>query len=95
MMPPKEENTITFTLILGDSAQAISTFVNEHHSLMSLISDRLSLPGFGLCCGMGSCGECSVRIQKQGEHAGIFVSSCQIAINESLNHAVITVLSGY
>jgi len=94
-MPENQQDTINFTLQFGEKIISIETFRNEHHSLMSLISDRLSLPGFGLCCGMGSCGECKVRIQKKGEKTGIFAQSCGISVNEELDMAVITIISGY
>ncbi|MCC6258234.1 MAG: hypothetical protein IT254_07930 [Chitinophagaceae bacterium] len=94
-MSLSEENTIQFTLHFKDESIAITTLKNKHHSLMSLISDQLAIPGFGLCCGMGSCGECRVRIQKKEGIPGIEVQSCGVAINEELNQTEIFIISGY
>lgn len=94
-MDTQQENTINFTLHYGQIAIPIQTFKNEYHSLMSLISDKLQIPGFGLCCGMGSCGECRVQIKKINEKAGIFVQSCGTLINVELHNTDIFILSGY
>lgn len=94
-MSSSEENTISFILHYKEESIAIIIDKNKYHSLMSLISDQLAIPGFGLCCGMGSCGECRVRIQKKEGTTGIVVQSCGVAINEELNQAEIFIISGY
>jgi succinate dehydrogenase/fumarate reductase-like Fe-S protein len=58
---------------------------------MTLISDHLSILGFGLCCGMGSCGTCMVKIS--GKHSSIarFGLSCEVQISDDLANAQITI----
>lgn len=79
-------NEIHFTLQLGKEQYQIVTFKNEHLSLMSLISDRFALTNFGLCCGMRSCGTCSVKID------GEVILACEVAVNEALIGAQVVVL---
>ncbi|MBB6127262.1 2Fe-2S iron-sulfur cluster-binding protein [Mucilaginibacter lappiensis] len=58
---------------------------------MTLISDQLAIPGFGLCCGMGCCGTCLVQISK-GYHQGIKkVLSCAVGVNDELAGTMISV----
>jgi len=81
-----EKNTILFTLHHLGNSERIHTLPGQYHSLMSLICDKLAIPGFGLCCGMGSCGTCLVQIT--GHHSRIKrnVLSCSILINEDLSN---------
>jgi aerobic-type carbon monoxide dehydrogenase small subunit (CoxS/CutS family) len=79
-------NEIHFTLQFGKEQFQVVTFKNEHLSLMSLISDRFALTDFGLCCGMRSCGTCSVEID------GEAILACEVAVSEALKSAYVVVL---
>lgn len=59
----------------------------RYFSLMSLICNYLVISGFGLCCGMGSCGSCLVEID------GYRTLSCAIAVNDDLVGAKIKVVN--
>lgn len=81
-----DKNTILLTLHhLGESYQ-IQTKPGQYHSLMTLISDNLAIPGFGLCCGMGSCGTCLVQISNQYTSAKRNVLACGIQVNDDLSN---------
>ena len=73
-----EKNTILFTLIYKDEEYQVQTRERQYFSLMTLISDYLNIPGFGLCSGMGSCGTCLVDID------GSFTLACEVAVNVEL-----------
>lgn len=86
-----EKNTILLTLnYLGESYQ-IQTRPGEYHTLMTLISDHLAIPGFGLCCGMGSCGTCVVQISSSGSQIKRSVLACDIEINDALSNSQIDI----
>ncbi|MDB5285246.1 MAG: 2Fe-2S iron-sulfur cluster binding protein [Mucilaginibacter sp.] len=53
---------LTFALIFHNERQIIQVYQNEYYSLMTHICDRLAIPGFGLCCGMGSLRTCIVDL---------------------------------
>lgn len=71
-------NTILFTLVYQQREVPVQTHRNQYPSLMSLISDLLAVPGFGICCGMGSCGTCAVEID------GIRHLACDLPITDEL-----------
>jgi aerobic-type carbon monoxide dehydrogenase small subunit (CoxS/CutS family) len=79
-------NKIHFTVELNGKQFQVATSKNEHLSLMSLLSDRFALTNFGLCCGMRSCGTCSVKID------GELLLSCEVPVNEALESAYVIVL---
>ncbi len=84
-------NVIILTLHhLGESIR-IKTFHGQYHSLMSLIVDQLAIPGFGLCCGMGSCGTCLVQITDRYSPVKRNVLACAIHINNELANTDIIV----
>lgn len=86
-----EKNTILLTLnYLGESYQ-VQTHPGEYHTLMTLISDYLAIPGFGLCCGMGSCGTCVVQISGPGSHVKRSVLACDVEINDALSNSQIDI----
>ncbi|GAB4034334.1 (2Fe-2S)-binding protein [Spirosoma gilvum] len=76
---------IHFTVGYNQQEIAVQTSHHSHPSLMSLLSDYLSIPGFGLCSGMGSCGTCVVYVD------GMRVLSCELAINDELDDSRIIV----
>jgi len=87
----EEKNTILFTLnYLGESYQ-VQTRQGEYHNLMSLISDHLAIPGFGLCCGMGSCGTCLIQITNPNSTIKRPVLACGIDINDELSNVRIDI----
>jgi hypothetical protein len=51
---------------------------------MTLISDYLAIPGFGLCCGMGSCGTCMVEISEINTVIKRSTLSCDVQVNDEL-----------
>jgi hypothetical protein len=86
-----EKNTIIFTLIFRGMEYPVQTRRNQYYSLMTLISERLALPGFGLCSGMGSCGTCMVEIRENYSGRKRFVLSCDVQINDDLANTIIIV----
>jgi len=76
--------TILFTLHYAGAAYPIQAMPNEYYSLMTLISDKLAIPGFGLCCGMGSCGTCLVQIANPYSKLKTNVLACDIRVNDDL-----------
>ena len=82
---------IFFTLVYNGEDTRVETTRDQYHTLMSLISDRLAIEGFGICCGMGSCGTCMVTIQ---EKKNIFIAntlSCDVQITDDLANTTIIV----
>ncbi|MFC5408861.1 hypothetical protein ACFPMF_06060 [Larkinella bovis] len=77
-MGEPEIDTISFTLVYQGDEIPVQTYRNQYISLMSLISDTLQIPDFGLCCGMGSCGTCVVEI------GGMRGLACEISVDASL-----------
>jgi aerobic-type carbon monoxide dehydrogenase small subunit (CoxS/CutS family) len=88
---PANENIILFKIAYQGHITEVQTYPNQYYSLMTLISDRLAIPGFGLCSGMGSCGSCLVQISN-GYHQGTKnVLACAVSVNDELAGAVVTV----
>jgi aerobic-type carbon monoxide dehydrogenase small subunit (CoxS/CutS family) len=75
-----DQRTILFVLVYKNEEYPVQVADGQYHSLMSLISDQLGIPGFGLCCGMGSCGTCLVTIYP----AGWQTFACAVAVNDEL-----------
>ncbi len=85
------ENTILFKVTYQGHITEVCTYPNQYYSLMTLISDQLSIPGFGLCCGMGSCGTCLVQISNGYHPATRNVLACDVQVNDELANAVVTI----
>ncbi|MGZ3758189.1 MAG: hypothetical protein ACXVAY_17120 [Mucilaginibacter sp.] len=88
---PADELNIQLTLIYRGETYRINTYTNEYYSLMTLISDHLAISGFGLCCGMGSCGTCMVELANKYSSIARFVMACNIPINDELANTQITI----
>ena len=86
-----EKNKIILTLIHESKEHLVQTSKDQYHTLMILISDHLSLPDFGLCCGMGSCGTCMVEISEKHSPLKQFVLSCEVQISDELANVRITI----
>jgi aerobic-type carbon monoxide dehydrogenase small subunit (CoxS/CutS family) len=71
------------TLVFKGEKHLVQAKEGQYFSLMSLITNHLFIPGFGLCSGMGSCGTCMVRMH------GSKTLSCTIAVNDALDNVVI------
>jgi hypothetical protein len=84
-----EKTPIQLTLIYKGETNRLQTYPNQYHSLMTLISDNLAVPGFGLCSGMGSCGTCVVQISDNFGAVKRNVLACDIHINDSLANACV------
>ena len=84
------ERDISLTIIYKGENYPIQTYLNEYGSLMTLISDHLVIAGFGLCCGMGSCGTCLVTISNKYASASRSVMACGMQINDELSNTQIT-----
>jgi ferredoxin len=84
-----EKKTIQLTLIYLGESHRIQTNTLQYHSLMTLISDHLAIPGFGLCSGMGSCGTCLVQMAESQFSLKRPVLACGIQVNDSLSNACI------
>jgi hypothetical protein len=85
-----ENNDIRFTVIFRGKYLPVYTCSNEYDSLLSLISDLVSVSGFGVCYGGGSCGTCGVRISEQFADSKI-VLSCETQISHELEQKIIRV----
>jgi aerobic-type carbon monoxide dehydrogenase small subunit (CoxS/CutS family) len=81
----EDKNGIHFTVVYMDKEYEIRVDEEQYHSLMTCISDQLSIIGFGLCSGMGSCGTCLVEIN------GVSVLACEVPVNGSLTNARIKI----
>lgn len=88
-MDSEEKNTIILTLVYKDEEYQVQTREKQYFSLMTLISDYLGIPGFGLCCGMGSCGTCLIEID------GNFTLACEVPVNDELANTRIKINAGY
>jgi aerobic-type carbon monoxide dehydrogenase small subunit (CoxS/CutS family) len=86
------ETLIRFTVIHSNSSVNIGIEKNEYFSLLTLISEKFQIPGFGLCNGMGSCGTCMVRIKYKGNTSCFYLQACQIACDELLDGAEVSIL---
>jgi ferredoxin len=86
-----EKNTILFTLIYQDKQYPVQTRRDQYYSLMTLIADHLSIPDFGLCSGMGSCGTCMVKISEKYSSIERFTLACDVQINDELANTKITI----
>jgi len=87
----QEKTTILFTLFHKGERYPVQTFPNQYYSLMTLISDQLAIPGFGLCCGMGSCGTCVVQIANKYSGPKQQVLSCGTLVNDDLANTQIII----
>ncbi len=58
---------------------------------MTLISDYLAIPGFGLCSGMGSCGTCMVEIIENFSNRKRYGLSCEIQVSDDLANTKIII----
>ena len=85
------KNTILFTIIFQALEYKVQTRRNQYYSLMTLISDHLALPDFGLCSVMGSCGKCLVAIKDNYSNRKRTGLSCNIQINDDLSNTVIII----
>lgn len=81
-----EKKTIQLTLVYLDESYRVQTDPNQYYSLMTLISDQLAVPGFGLCCGMGSCGTCLVQLAESNSSLKRPVLACGIHVNDELSN---------
>ena len=55
--------TIHFHLIYDEETVFVSCYANEYRNLMALINEKIYVPDFGECKGIGRCGTCLVRIE--------------------------------
>lgn len=90
-----QKRNITLTLIFRDERYVIQVYYKEYHSLMTLIADRLAIPGFGLCCGMGSCGTCVVELCDKYTKRKRSVLSCDTMINDTLANTEVYIRTIY
>lgn len=63
----------------------------EYFSLLTLISERLQIPGFGVCNGMGSCGTCVIKIKYRGQKSYFSYQACMVACDEMLEGAEVRI----
>jgi len=92
---PTVENIILFKISYQGHITEVRTYPNQYYSLMTLISDQLAIPGFGLCSGMGSCGTCLVQISNSYHQGVKNVLACAISINDDLANVLVTVSGVY
>ena len=86
-----DKSNIPLTLIYQGESHHIQTYANQYYSLMALISDHLAIPGFGLCCGMGSCGTCRVELVNRYSAVTRQVLACDIRINDELSNMQVSI----
>lgn len=82
---------ILFTLLHKGQEYPVQVSRGQYYSLMTLISDYLALPGFGLCSGMGSCGTCMVDIKEKNSRVIRSGLSCDIQVNDELANVFVVV----
>jgi carbon-monoxide dehydrogenase small subunit len=75
----------TLQISLTVNQQRHSLDVAAHHTLMSLLRDRLHLTGTKECCSEGECGACTVLLD------GRAVNSCLVLAAEADGSEVITI----
>lgn len=85
----EKRTTIQLTLVYLGENYRLQTHTIQYHSLMTLISDHLAIPGFGLCCGMGSCGTCLVELAESCTSLKRSVLACDIQVNDELSNTYI------
>jgi aerobic-type carbon monoxide dehydrogenase small subunit (CoxS/CutS family) len=85
----EERTTIQLTLVYLGENYKLQTYPTQYHSLMTLISDHLAIPGFGLCCGMGSCGTCLVELAESHTSLKRSVLACDIQVNDELSNTYV------
>ncbi|SDT42855.1 hypothetical protein SAMN05216490_3445 [Mucilaginibacter mallensis] len=88
---PSDKSNIPLTLVYKGEYYPIRTYVNEYCSLMTLVSNRLAIPGFGLCCGMGSCGTCMVMMGSKHSSISRPVLACDIQVDDELSNTQINI----
>jgi hypothetical protein len=88
-MHSEARTTIPLTLIYLGETYRLQTYPGQFHSLMTLISDHLAIPGFGLCCGMGSCGTCLAELAESQASLKRPVLACGIQVNDELSNACV------
>ena len=86
-----EKNTIIFKLVYQNKEYQVQTRRDQYHTLMTLIADHLSILDFGLCCGMGSCGTCLVKISEKYSPIERIALSCEVQISDELANTKITI----
>ncbi|MBE7170831.1 MAG: 2Fe-2S iron-sulfur cluster binding domain-containing protein [Williamsia sp.] len=86
-----EKNMILFTLVYEHETYQVQTRPGAYYTLMTLISDRLGIPGFGLCSGMGSCGTCRVSICEKRSPIQQSMLSCGVPMDDELSGTTITI----
>lgn len=86
-----DKTNISLTLIYKGENYQVQTYTNEFHTLMTLISYHLAVTGFGLCCGMGSCGTCMVQIGNKYSSRTLYILACDIQINDELSNTQIII----
>lgn len=80
---------IQLTLVYLGENYRVQIEPGQFHSLMTLISDHLAIPGFGLCCGMGSCGTCLVEIAESQASLKRPVLACGMPVNDELSNTFV------
>ncbi|QEC62296.1 2Fe-2S iron-sulfur cluster binding domain-containing protein [Mucilaginibacter ginsenosidivorans] len=80
---------VPLTLVYLGENYRVQVVPARYQSLMTLISDLLAIPGFGLCCGMGSCGTCLVEIADSRTALKRPVLACGIQVNDGLSNAYV------
>lgn len=86
-----EKGTIQLTFVYKGESHVIQTYPNQYYSLMTLISDMLGIRGFGICCGMGSCGTCIVQLSNSYTSHKNTLLACDVPINDELANTIITI----
>ncbi|WP_184547907.1 2Fe-2S iron-sulfur cluster-binding protein [Mucilaginibacter sp. FT3.2] len=81
--------TIQLTLAYLGENYRVQIDPAQYHSLMTLISDHLAVPGFGLCCGMGSCATCLVEIAEAKTSFKRPALACGLQINDELSNTFV------
>jgi aerobic-type carbon monoxide dehydrogenase small subunit (CoxS/CutS family) len=81
-----EKVPLQLTLVYLGESYRVQINPAQYHSLMTVISDHLAIPGFGLCCGMGSCGTCLVSIAEFFTSLKRPMLACGIQVNDDLSN---------
>jgi 2Fe-2S ferredoxin len=65
------DKSIVLWVSCGTEEHELKTYEGEYRNLMMLIYDRISIPCFGECTGMGRCGTCIVAVSSRKPLSGL------------------------
>lgn len=83
---PYPQKDIQFVVYHLKEEFRLKTCRGEYADLRALIINKIDLPGFGQCGGMGRCATCMVRV-----NSNLYLS-CQVAVSDVLANALVQIV---